>query len=318
MSIATVNVSNTSISFHCASAESILHAGLAAGVNLEYGCEGGNCGDCKARLISGELIKLSHSDYQFSLYEKAQNYFLTCRNAAKNDVVISANLREVINELPQQRIETKVYQLNSLSGSVLSVALRTPRSQPLSFYAGQFYKVTFENGSSQYKSISSCPCDGLKPAIQIQRNKHYAFNSYAFRGLKKGEKVNIIGPFGQFTVEDGLSVPRIFITFDTGFSSVNSLVEQLINIEYTGDIKIIWCLSKSCDGYLDNYCRAISDAFDNFSYSILENLDRSAKSHHRIDHHLISIFNTSDLKSQFDQTIFYLALPDEAFRNQWH
>lgn len=56
--------------------DSILQAGLKAGLGLNYGCAGGNCGLCKARVISGETRQILHSDYSLSAAERTQGYLL--------------------------------------------------------------------------------------------------------------------------------------------------------------------------------------------------------------------------------------------------
>ncbi|MDP3123887.1 MAG: 2Fe-2S iron-sulfur cluster-binding protein, partial [Thiobacillus sp.] len=43
--------------------DTLLEAALRNGVSLNYGCSNGNCGDCKARLLSGEVKKVHAHDY---------------------------------------------------------------------------------------------------------------------------------------------------------------------------------------------------------------------------------------------------------------
>ncbi len=43
--------------------ESILEAGLSAGLALDYGCSNGNCGLCKCKLVSGQVNKIKSHDY---------------------------------------------------------------------------------------------------------------------------------------------------------------------------------------------------------------------------------------------------------------
>ena len=68
--------------------------------------------------------------------------------------------------------------------------------------------------------------------------------------------------------------PKIFISFDTGFASINSLIEQFINLETEQSIEIYRFASSSGQTYLDNYCRSLDDAFDNIEYH-LEIIDKN-------------------------------------------
>ena len=50
---------------------SILEGALRAGVPLNYGCSGGNCGLCKAKVVSGQVKKTRHHDYVLTEAEKS-------------------------------------------------------------------------------------------------------------------------------------------------------------------------------------------------------------------------------------------------------
>jgi CDP-4-dehydro-6-deoxyglucose reductase len=50
--------------------DTILEAALRAGLAVNYGCSNGNCGLCKARIVSGEVKKIGRHDYVLSAAEK--------------------------------------------------------------------------------------------------------------------------------------------------------------------------------------------------------------------------------------------------------
>jgi ring-1,2-phenylacetyl-CoA epoxidase subunit PaaE len=65
--------------------ESILEAGLKAGVELPYSCKGGVCSTCRAKLTAGE----ADMDVNFALedYEVARGFILTCQSYPVTDAV---------------------------------------------------------------------------------------------------------------------------------------------------------------------------------------------------------------------------------------
>ena len=65
--------------------ESILDAGLKAGVELPYSCKSGACSTCRAKLITGEV----DMDVNFALedYELARGFVLTCQSHPVTDRV---------------------------------------------------------------------------------------------------------------------------------------------------------------------------------------------------------------------------------------
>ncbi|GJL82230.1 MAG: phenylacetic acid degradation protein [marine bacterium B5-7] len=66
--------------------ESILDAGLNAGIELPFACKGGVCSTCRALLKSGEV----DMDANFSLedYEVERGYILTCQSFPVTDSVV--------------------------------------------------------------------------------------------------------------------------------------------------------------------------------------------------------------------------------------
>lgn len=65
--------------------ESILEAGLRAGVELPYSCKAGVCSTCRAKLVAGEV----DMDANFALedYEVARGFVLTCQSYPVTDKV---------------------------------------------------------------------------------------------------------------------------------------------------------------------------------------------------------------------------------------
>lgn len=61
--LAQVHIMPSGHEFFVEGNNSILDAALSAGIALNYGCSNGNCGKCKARLISGEVRKIRDHEY---------------------------------------------------------------------------------------------------------------------------------------------------------------------------------------------------------------------------------------------------------------
>ena len=41
--------------------DTVLEAALRSGLALDYGCSGGNCGLCKAKVLSGQVKRHAHT-----------------------------------------------------------------------------------------------------------------------------------------------------------------------------------------------------------------------------------------------------------------
>lgn len=70
-----------------AAGQSLLEAGLAAGISMPYSCQMGGCGHCKVKLVSGELV--TDEPNCLSEAEAAQGYRLACLSYACSPVTIA-------------------------------------------------------------------------------------------------------------------------------------------------------------------------------------------------------------------------------------
>ena len=63
--------------------QTILEAGLAAGVPLPYRCSNGSCGECKASMVEGSFTKQRFHDYVLTQAEHLRGDFLMCSCSAR-------------------------------------------------------------------------------------------------------------------------------------------------------------------------------------------------------------------------------------------
>jgi len=61
-----------------AAEESVIEAGLRAGLELPFSCKGGMCCTCRAKLISGTVEMLQN--YSLEPWEIEQGFVLTCQS----------------------------------------------------------------------------------------------------------------------------------------------------------------------------------------------------------------------------------------------
>lgn len=262
---AQVHVKNTGHEFFIEGNNSILEAGLSAGLALNYGCSNGNCGKCKAKLISGEIKKIKPHDYTFTENEKSQNYFLCCSNTAITEVEIEADEAGSAKDIPIQKIAAKVKKVENLSDEVLVLNLKTPRTNRLRFLAGQNVILSRANLPPLEIPIASCPCDDMNIQFHIPYDDTNHFINYVSTELKNSDSINIEGPTGSFILNENSNNAVIFIAFDTGFAPIKSLIEHAVTLEHAEFIHLYWLHSDE-QSYMHNQCRAWEDALDDFKY----------------------------------------------------
>ncbi len=249
--------------------ETLLEAGLRAGLALDYHCTNGSCGECKARIVSGELGDVAFHDYRFSEAEKRQGYTLMCRATAASDLVIEAGEAKSATDIPLQELTAKVSKLERVADDLLIVHLRTPRSKTLRFLAGQYVTLEIEGLPPRDKSIASCPCNGMLLQVHSRKRNGDPFPEYIFSQLKSSERVTVTGPFGEFTLDERSPRPALFLAYETGFASIKSLIEHAIALDLEQPLHLFWTVEKPGGHYMQNYCRSWADGLDNFRYTPL-------------------------------------------------
>ena len=247
--------------------DTILEAALRAGVPLNYGCSGGNCGLCKARLISGQVKKTRFHDYVLTEADKRDGLILMCSNTAVTDLEIEAAVAGGVQDIPFQQIPATVKSVTVLTPDMVLLHLQTPRSNRLRFLAGQSVDLMLGKSLKADLAIASCPCDDRNILFHVHRMPGNLFSDYVFNRLKNHEVVDIEGPHGEFILHEKSTRPLYFIAFDTGFAPIKSLIEHAMSLEAAEAIHLYWIGSSDGSIYLPNVGRAWADALDNFHYS---------------------------------------------------
>ncbi|OQW93646.1 MAG: hypothetical protein BWK79_10060 [Beggiatoa sp. IS2] len=267
--VAHIQVIPSGHEFFVEGTDSLLEAALRAGLVANYGCSSGNCGSCKARVISGKVLKIRDHDYVLNQREKDMGYMLMCSNTAITDLVIEAGEAHKADDIPLQKIAAKVKKLEYLTEDLLILHLQTPRSQTLRFMAGQAVtlKITEELTADYF--IASCPCDGRNLQFHLRKTQDSPFVTAVFDRLKTSQTMTLEGPKGDFVLSSESSKPILLIAYNEGIAPVKSLVEHAISIDTVESFHLYWIVSAGQNHYLSNLGRSWVDALDNFSYAEL-------------------------------------------------
>lgn len=264
--------------------DSLLQAGLRAGLKLNYGCGNGSCGMCKVRVISGEVVRVMPSDYPLSEAEKQQGYVLMCAHTAGSGAITLETLEASgPGDIAPQQIVTTVRALRDLAPDTRLLHLQTPRSHRLRFLAGQSVRLACQGSAqsagddvSAIHPVASCPCDDRNLHFYIPRDTANGFARLVFDGhLKPGDPVNLWGPTGEFVLAD-TERPLVFAACDTAFAPVKSLIEHALSLDSAPSLSLFWLATRADGHFLANQCRAWSEALDLFEYALFTDADPAA------------------------------------------
>lgn len=255
--------------FDAEAQETVLEAALRNGVNIPYNCSGGSCGACRARLLSGEIAAPRFHDFVFTEVERAQGAVLLCSISAGSDMTLEVNEIGAAHQIRRQNVVTRVARIERLGEHYVELTLRTPRSQTLQFLAGQHVELRIGDELSCDAAIASCPCNGMFLQFHLALRPDEPFTLHVFEQLRSNEVVEVNGPFGAFTLDEGSRRPIVMVAQDTGFAPLKSLLEHALALELPQPLTLFWASAHDDGFYMANLCRSWVDALDNFTYQPL-------------------------------------------------
>lgn len=266
---AKVTLQPSAREFYVEPGETVLEAALRSGVSIPYNCNNGSCGDCRARIVSGELSRELPHDYVIKQAERDRGMVLLCCAMTQSDLAIEVREAGSPADIAPETIATTVYKIEHPTVDTTVLHLRTPRSKTLRFLAGQHATIRIDGLPPRNKSIASCPCNGMFLQFHIRKVPGDPFAEHVSEALKQRDKVEVEGPFGAFTLDEDSRRPIVFLAYETGFASIKSLIEHAIALEKSQHMHLYWVARDDSDHYLANYCRSWQDALDDFVFTPL-------------------------------------------------
>jgi CDP-4-dehydro-6-deoxyglucose reductase, E3 len=248
-------------------ADTVLEAALRAGLAIAYGCSNGNCGECKARIVSGEVREVRPHDFVISELERDQGFALLCSVAPVTDLVIEVGVARSPDQIAVQSIDALVREIQRPGLHVMLLRVQTPRTRRLRFLGGQYARVIAEDGAVEAMlPLANCPCDDRNLVFHVAEDRDDPFARYCFERMRKGDPVAIEGPFGDFVIGDDAERPLVFLACDTGFAPIKSLIEHVTALDRIQGMHLIWLATGTVGHYQGNLCRSWEDALDHFHY----------------------------------------------------
>jgi CDP-4-dehydro-6-deoxyglucose reductase len=265
----SVKIASSGHEFYVEGRDTILEAALKAGLHLQYGCSSGNCGTCKARVLSGTVRPVREHDYLLSRHERESGHVLACSFTAVTDVVLDAVEARRPAELPHQTVRARVKRIERLAPELALLQLQTPVTQTLRFMAGQSIDLIDEDMRHASYPLASCPCDGRNLQIFVGRRTDRPFTEAVFDGTITGQTVEIHGPTGDFVLQEDSGAPALMFAVNDGFAPIKSLIEHAISIDHAESLHLYVLGWAETVPHVHNLCRAWRDALDNFRFTSL-------------------------------------------------
>jgi len=246
--------------------ETLLDAGLRAGIPLPHECRSGGCGVCKATLIGGEVEMTGYQASALSEDERRAGRILTCCATAITDVEFEYEENAAARGAETRTWTVQVERLERLAHDVMLVALRLPQGERIAFDAGQFLNVILDDGARRSYSFTERAGETGLIELHVRRMPGGRFTGMVFESMKVGDTLQIEGPIGSFVLREPSDKPLIFVAGATGFAPVKSLLEECFHLGIERPLYLYWGVRRPHDLYMTELPERWARQYPNFSF----------------------------------------------------
>ena len=242
--------------------ETILDTALRAGVPYPHNCRSGECGECKTKLLSGDVVHDPYCKSELSDIEREQGYVLACRSRPTCDVEVACNnaIKDEIN-LPVKRYKSSVSSITQVAHNVTCLRLLTT-GKIMRYMAGQYADLSVGKLPARSFSMANKPGD-RELEFHIRHFPDGLVSGYISSSLRVGEKVWLEGPFGGSYLRSDFAGPMILAAGGTGLAPILSILKEALQHNQKRSIHVYFGVQQELDIYYEHELQQLAEHYPN-------------------------------------------------------
>lgn len=240
--------------------ETLLEAGLRAGLALPYDCRAGGCGLCTCTVLNGRVDPGPFQAAALTPAMRARGQALMCCAVALEDVEIEVEGVASLaggDAAAVRRLRGRVHAMQRLSSDLMRLFIALPEGEHLPFAAGQYINIVLADGARRAFSFANAPPDPQLPPstaadlieLHVRLIPGGRFTTHVFEGMQVGDAIDFEGPLGRFTLAESAR-PVIFVAGATGFAPIKSIVEDAFARGIARPMWLYWGVRRREDLYM--------------------------------------------------------------------
>jgi propane monooxygenase reductase component len=260
------------IDIEVAEDQTILRAAAEQGIMLMHGCKEGQCASCKSFVLDGDDIELDrYSTFALPDYERDEGFTLLCRAHVYEDVrieLLNYDEEMIRSGLPIQTAEAKVVSNSPVTHDMRHLVIQLVDPEEIKFFPGQYVDITLP-GTDTTRSFSmaniSCRDSGQLEFI-IRCYPDGRFSEMLANSLAVGDRLDVVGPFGVFTLREGREGNLVFVGGGAGMAPILSVLRSLVDRGITRQATYYYGARTQRDLCFDEELRALEQSLPGFRY----------------------------------------------------
>ena len=252
--------------------QTVLRAAAEQGITLMHGCKEGQCAACKSFVLEGEDIELDkYSTFALPDFELDEGYTLLCRAHVYEDVTIELlNYDEEMlrSGHPIQEAVTEVVSNEHVTHDMRHLVLKLIEPTEIAFWPGQYVDIaipgTDATRSFSMANVSSKESGQLEFVIRCYPDGK--FSHFLDTTLAVGDRLDVTGPFGVFTLRDGRDSDLVFVGGGAGMAPILSVLRSLAERGSTRKATYYYGARTQRDLCFEKELHALSETLANFTF----------------------------------------------------
>jgi NAD(P)H-flavin reductase/ferredoxin len=234
-----IKIDGTDIKFIAEVGQTVLDAAAKHGIELPYSCRKGACGNCKGRVLSGELVAgTSGGGHETGIDSPDEHLF--CHAQPASDLLILPRTWHRIDPDARKTYKATVLRNQLVASDVSILHLRFHAGVRARFAAGQYLEVLTADGQRRAFSMANAPHDNDGVKLHIRHMPGGGFTSSVVPGLAKGDVLQVELPHGDFYLREDSDRPLLFIAGGTGFAPIKSIIDHVIKRGIERPMTLFW------------------------------------------------------------------------------
>jgi NAD(P)H-flavin reductase len=224
----SATIQPTGETFEVPKNNTLLQTALSEGINFPYHCTVGTCGNCRCKLIEGDVKAIMDFSYTLSEAEIDEGYILACQALLKSNVTVEL---EADAHAPNHALETyngTITATTMLTHDIAEVAVELNRA--ISFTAGQFADIGIE-GFDRHRSYSfaSAPVQGGQTSLtfHVRNVPGGSYTEWLFEKDRVGEAFELHGPSGAFWLRTS-EAPILGVAGGSGMAPLKAILDDAL------------------------------------------------------------------------------------------
>ncbi len=252
--------------------QTVLRGAAEQGIMLMHGCKEGQCSACKSFLLDGEDVELdSYSTFALPDYEREEGFTLLCRAHVYEDVTIELlNFDEdmIRSGLPIKEAVAEVVANIRDTHDMRHLVLKLVDTDDFKFFPGQYVDITVpgtdETRSFSMANTSARESGQLEFIIKIYPDG--LFSHFLDTKLQAGDRLNLTGPFGVFTLRDAPDTDLVFVGGGAGMAPILCLLRSMAERGIDRKAVYYYGARRRADLCFEDELRALEQALPDFRY----------------------------------------------------